>query len=104
MGCMRWQIHIINCGLLDGTRFSFVFLTMSLQFPLNYNLQDGTHVVVKRAEAHLFDFYLTRLNSEKHNFSWKADSNEIEESYETRFDLLQQEAIGQLREMLSKEG
>ena len=38
-----------------------------------------------------YEFFLTRLNSEKHNFIWKDDK--IEESYETRFDQWQLEAI-----------
>lgn len=69
-------------------------------FPLNFQLQDGTHVLVKDGEENTYAFHLTRLNSEKHNFLWHADTNEIEESYETRFDNLQLEAIARLRKLL----
>jgi hypothetical protein len=74
---------------------------MTVEFPLNYDLSDGTHVMVKDAGDGSYDFHLTRLNSEKHNFSWDSNANQIEESYETRFDNLQWEAIGVLRNRLS---
>ena len=62
-------------------------------FPLIFHLDDGTHVLVNDSENNSFEFHLTRLNSEKHNFLWNAVTNEIEESYETRFDNWQLEAI-----------
>jgi hypothetical protein len=76
---------------------------MSLTFPLNFQLADGTHVLVKNGEAQSYAIHLTRLNSEKHNFIWHADTNEIEESYETRFDQWQNEAVTRLQEMLGSE-
>ncbi len=66
---------------------------MHKEFPLIFHLNDGTHVLVKDGDNNNFEFHLTRLNSEKHNFFWNADTNEIEESYETRFDNWQLEAI-----------
>ena len=59
---------------------------MITDFPVSFNLKDGT--VVKE---NCYEFFLTRLNSEKHNFF--LTNGNIEESYETRFDELQQEAI-----------
>jgi hypothetical protein len=64
--------------------------------PIRFQLQDGTHVDVYEAEEGVYEFYLTRLNSEKHNFIWK--DNHIEESYETRFDRWQNEAVEKFRE------
>jgi len=64
---------------------------------LRFDLHDGTHVEVFREENDAFAFYLTRLNSEKHNFLWK--DNRIEESYETRFDHLQDEAVRQFQQL-----
>ena len=65
--------------------------------PVKFNLKDGTHVEVYLAGEQAYEFYLTRLNSEKHNFLWK--NNQIEESYETRFDRWQLEAIEIFRKM-----
>ena len=50
-----------------------------------------------------YDFHLTRLNSEKHNFIWIEGDGDgtIEESYETRFDRLQNEAVAIFRNLLS---
>ena len=61
-----------------------------LEFPASFHLSDGTHVLVKKLGDD-YEFHLTRLNSEKHNFFLKQ--GRIEESYETRFDKLQQEAV-----------
>ena len=73
---------------------------MILNFPVTFNLKDGTHVqVYKNEEA--YEFYLTRLNSEKHNFYWV--DGKIEESYETRFDDLQNEAVAAFSRMLVNE-
>ena len=60
-------------------------------FPLEFTLSDGTYVKVFREDEDCFEFYLTRLNSEKHNFF--LTGGQIEESYETRFDELQKEAV-----------
>ena len=65
--------------------------------PVKFNLKDGTHVEVYHSGEQAYEFYLTRLNSEKHNFLWK--NNQIEESYETRFDRWQLEAIEIFRKM-----
>ena len=58
--------------------------------PIEFHLKDGTHVSVYRQDED-FEFHLTRLNSEKHNFY--LVNGRIEESYETRFDELQKEAV-----------
>ena len=71
-------------------------------FPVSFNLNDGTHVLVKEGEPNTYDFHLTRLNSEKHNFLWNAATNEIEESYETRFDNWQLEAIEKFKKLRSE--
>ena len=70
---------------------------MPTEFPIRFNLSDGTHVVVNLVEGD-YEFHLTRLNSEKHNFTWK--DGRIEEAYETRFDHLQLEAVAILEKML----
>lgn len=69
-------------------------------YPISFRLNDGTYVLVKQVDNGCYDFHLTRLNSEKHNFIWKEPTDEIEESYETRFDRWQHEAIGIFKDML----
>lgn len=63
---------------------------MTDNFPIEFKLSDGTTVKVYKEEDS-YQFFLTRLNSEKHNFFLK--NGQIEESYETRFDRLQNEAV-----------
>ncbi|HYK57093.1 MAG TPA: hypothetical protein VEV15_11540 [Flavisolibacter sp.] len=70
------------------------------RFPVSFVLKDGTNVVVKQPEEGCYAFHLTRLNSEKHNFIWKEAEDEIEESYETRFDTWQNEAVALFKNML----
>lgn len=70
---------------------------MNQSFPLHFTLHDGTRVEVYRLEDDCFEFILTRLNSEKHNFFLK--NGRIEESYETRFDKWQNEAVGLFEKM-----
>jgi hypothetical protein len=72
------------------------------RFPVSFALKDGTTVVVKQPEGGCYAFHLTRLNSEKHNFIWKEAEDEIEESYETRFDVWQNEAVALFKNMLGK--
>jgi len=64
---------------------------MTQKTPVEFKLSDGTMVKVYREDENCYQFFLTRLNSEKHNFYLK--NGEIEESYETRFDRLQNEAV-----------
>jgi hypothetical protein len=71
---------------------------MKQNFPIRFQLSDGTEVLVLQQETGVYDFHLTRLNSEKHNFLWHEATGAIEESYETRFDRLQTEAIELFRE------
>ena len=68
-------------------------------YPVTFHLKDGTHVLVTTLDGTSFDFHLTRLNSEKHNFIWNKTTGEIEESYETRFDQWQHEAISIFNQM-----
>ena len=70
---------------------------MTKDFPVRFDLKDGTHVMVNLVDD-TYEFHLTRLNSEKHNFFWK--DGKIEESYETRFDALQLEAVETFDRML----
>lgn len=72
-----------------------------MTFPVSFTLKDGTTVIVKPFEDGCYAFHLTRLNSEKHNFLWKEQTDEIEESYETRFDKWQNEAVALFKTMLS---
>lgn len=69
------------------------------QFPVTFTLQDGTHVQVHKQEVNCYEFLLERLNSEKHNFF--LVNGKIEESYETRFDKLQNEAIEIFQQLLA---
>ena len=64
---------------------------MTEHFPLEFTLKDGTIVKVYKEDEDCFEFYMTRLNSERHNFF--LTNGQIEESYETRFDELQKEAV-----------
>lgn len=68
-----------------------------LEFPASFHLSDGTHVLVKKLGDD-YEFHLTRLNSEKHNFLLKQ--GRIEESYETRFDKLQEEALAKFEQLM----
>ena len=68
-------------------------------FPIRFQLADRTEVLVLKTEEGVFDFHLTRLNSEKHNFKWYKDTDTIEESYETRFDRWQLEAIALFKQL-----
>jgi hypothetical protein len=72
---------------------------MKTDFPVRFDLKDGTHVVVNLVDGD-YEFHLTRLNSEKHNFFWK--DGRIEESYETRFDSLQVEAVEKFERMIQE--
>jgi len=69
-------------------------------FPLLYDLKDGTHVLVNRLDPHVYEFHLTRLNSEKYNFTWINTSGpgQIDDNYELRFSELEQEALARFRE------
>jgi len=72
---------------------------MKQNFPIRFQLSDGTEVLVLQQEEGVYDFHLTRLNSEKHNFLWYEATGAIEESYETRFDRLQSEAVELFKEI-----
>ena len=72
---------------------------MKQNFPIRFQLSDGTEVLVLQQETGVYDFHLTRLNSEKHNFLWHEATGAIEESYETRFDRLQNEAVELFKQM-----
>ena len=72
---------------------------MKQNFPIRFQLSDGTEVLVLQQETGVYDFHLTRLNSEKHNFLWHEATGAIEESYETRFDRLQGEAVELFKQM-----
>ena len=74
---------------------------MKQDFPIRFHLSDKTEVLVLKQEEGVYDFHLTRLNSEKHNFLWYEATGTIEESYETRFDRLQAEAVDSFRKMQS---
>lgn len=66
---------------------------METKFPIEFNLKDGTHVLVKKIEDGVFEFHLTRLNSEKLSFNWLSDVDETEDSNERRYDKFEKEAI-----------
>lgn len=73
---------------------------MNREFPIHFNLQDGTRVDVFKENDQCFEFILTRLNTEKHNFYLKE--GKIEESYETRFDKWQHEAVDLFEKMMAE--
>ena len=73
---------------------------MQPDFPVSFSLKDKTMVIINRLNNDTYEFHLTRLNSEKHNFTWDASNDVIEESYETRFDSWQKEAVARFREIL----
>ena len=75
---------------------------MAPDFPLSFLLKDRTTVKVFALEDDCYSFHLTRLNSEKHNFIWKQKEDRIEESYETRFDHWQQEAVALFKNILQQ--
>jgi hypothetical protein len=66
-------------------------------YPLYYSLSDGTHVMVNQLEPSVFEFHLTRLNSEKHNFTWYSDQDAADSSYDMRFEEFEKEAIAVFR-------
>ncbi|MCU7551977.1 hypothetical protein OCK74_22850 [Chitinophagaceae bacterium LB-8] len=39
------------------------------EFPVEFQLSNGTHVLVRKTNA-MFEFHLTRRNGMKHNFNW----------------------------------
>lgn len=61
-------------------------------FPLLYALKDGTHVLVNELEPQMYEFHLTRLNSEKYNFTL-TNTGQIEDNYELRFNEWEREAL-----------
>jgi len=69
-------------------------------FPIEFKLSEGTLVKVYKEEENCYQFFMTRLNSERHNFYLK--DGKIEESYETRFDKLQNEAVAIFNTMLKQ--
>ncbi len=72
------------------------------EFPLTYDLQDKTHVLVNELEPRMYEFHLTRLNSEKYNFTCTITDNgeQVEDNYELRFNELEQEALSVFREKM----
>jgi len=74
---------------------------MIVTYPVIFTLSDGTQVAVYKQQEDCYEFFLTRLNSEKHNFYLKE--GKIEESYETRFDKLQEEAVTMFNSLLTNQ-
>ncbi len=62
---------------------------MALEYPLEYTLESGTHVTVKRVDQKNFDFILKPEDGEERHFSYNDDveyTQEMEE--ELDFDEL----------------
>ncbi len=72
---------------------------MTQTFPVEFDLKDGTHVLVNKIEESVFEFHLTRLNSEKLSFNWLSETDETEDSNERRFDKYEKEAIAAFKEL-----
>lgn len=72
---------------------------MTQTFPVEFDLKDGTHVLVNKIEERIFEFHLTRLNSEKLSFNWLSQTDETEDSNERRFDKYEKEAIAAFKEL-----
>ena len=43
---------------------------MAVEFIVEYDLSNGTKVLVNKIDDEVYDLHLTRLNSMKHNFTW----------------------------------
>jgi hypothetical protein len=72
---------------------------MAQTFPVEFDLKDGTHVLVNKIVDSVFEFHLTRLNSEKLSFNWLSETDETEDSNERRFDKYEKEAIAMFKEV-----
>ena len=72
---------------------------MTQTFPVEFDLKDGTHVLVNKIDESVFEFHLTRLNSEKLSFNWLSETDETEDSNERRFDKYEKEAIAAFKEL-----
>ncbi len=72
---------------------------MAQTFPVEFDLKDGTHVLVNKIVDSVFEFHLTRLNSEKLSFNWLSETDETEDSNERRFDKYEKEAIAAFKEL-----
>ncbi len=72
---------------------------MTQTFPVEFDLKDGTHVLVNKIVDSVFEFHLTRLNSEKLSFNWLSETDETEDSNERRFDKYEKEAIAAFKEL-----
>lgn len=72
---------------------------MTQTFPVEFDLNDGTHVLVNKIDERIFEFHLTRLNSEKLSFNWLSETDETEDSNERRFDKYEKEAIAAFKEL-----
>jgi hypothetical protein len=75
---------------------------MAQTFPVEFDLKDGTHVLVNKIDDSVFEFHLTRLNSEKLSFNWLSETDETEDSNERRFDKYEKEAIDIFKGMQNK--
>ncbi len=75
---------------------------MAQTFPVEFDLKDGTHVLVNKIVDSVFEFHLTRLNSEKLSFNWLSETDETEDSNERRFDKYEKEAIDIFKGMQNK--
>ena len=73
-------------------------------FPVLFDLKDGTHVLVNQLEPEKYEFHLTRLNSEKYNFTWINNGGDgtIEDNYELRFNSFEQEAFSIFKQKLAE--
>jgi hypothetical protein len=43
---------------------------MIYEYPVEFELNNGTKVLVKKINTSSYEFHLTRLNGMKHNFNW----------------------------------
>ena len=62
---------------------------MKKRFPIQFTLDDGTHVVVNHQEPHRYDFTLLSEDNGERNFSYRDDitfTDEMEEKLD--FDQL----------------
>jgi hypothetical protein len=74
---------------------------MMMHFPVIFHLSDGTRVLVEQLQERCYDFHLTRLNSEKHNFIWDETTQQIK-GYDNRFVKQDTEAIDIFCELKKK--
>jgi hypothetical protein len=56
---------------------------MIKEFPVRYELNNSTKVLVNQIDEATYDFHLTRLNGMKHSFTWTTREGVLNSGAET---------------------